>query len=140
MDGVFEFNDNEIQTENKSGNIKISNDVVAAIAAISAEEVNGVARMYTSIPDAIAEKFAGKKNKGKGVRVSITEAGIMVDLIIVADFGVRLRNVSEEVQKNVKQNVETMTGMTVTEVNVRVESINFGKSILNDDVEIIDED
>ena len=139
MDGVFEFNDNEIHTENKSGNIKISNDVVAAIAAISAEEVKGVAHMYTSIPDAIAEKFAGKKNKGRGVKVSINEDGIAVELVIVADFGVRLRNVSEEVQKNVKQNVETMTGMSVTEINVRVESVNFEKH-LSDDVKIIDED
>ena len=140
MDGVFEFNDNEIHAENKSGNIKISNDVVAAIAAISAEEVKGVAGMYTTISDAIAEKIAGKKNKGKGVKITINETGISVDLTIVADFGVRLRDISESVQKNVRRDVETMTGMSVTEVNVRVESVKFIKTESQPDVEIIEED
>lgn len=138
MDDIFEFTDNEIRTENSTGNIKISNDVVAAIASISAEEVTGVAHMYTSIPDAIAEKFAGKKNQTKGVKVAIDENGIAIDLVIVADFGVRLRDISEAVQVNVRQNVGTMTGMTVTQVNVRVESVRFTKTKSSDDVQVID--
>lgn len=138
MDDIFEFTDNEIRSENSTGNIKISNDVVAAIASVSAEEVNGVAHMYTSIPDVIAEKFAGKKNQSKGVKVSVDENGISLELVIVADFGVRLREVCEAVQNNVRQNVGTMTGMTVTQVNVRVENVSFSTSKASDDVEVID--
>ncbi|MBQ7974753.1 MAG: Asp23/Gls24 family envelope stress response protein [Clostridia bacterium] len=139
MDDIFEISDNEIRTENTSGNIKISNDVVAAIAGISAEEVKGVAHMYTSLSGAIAEKLGSKKNQSKGVKVVIGEQGIAVDLIIVAQYGVRLRDVSEAVQRNVRENVETMTGMNVTEVNVRVEGVSFDNQKTSDDVKIIDE-
>lgn len=139
-DNFFEFNENDIETESSNGNVKISNDVVAAIAGVSAEETKGVARMYTSISGAIAEKFASKKNLSKGVKVDILPEGITLDLYIVVDYGTRIREVAEAVQANVKSNVESMTGMDIKAVNVHIEGVGFEKKAQNpDDVKIIDE-
>ena len=141
MDDILEFNENEIQTEGSGGSVKISGDVIAAIAGVSAEETKGVARMYTSLSGTIAEKFVSKKNQSKGVKVDVSENGINIDICIVTKYGVRIRDVAEAVQENVRNNVETMTGMDVLSVDVHVESVEFEKNTFNDfnDVKIIDE-
>ena len=135
-DNFFEFNDNDIETESSNGSVKISNDVIAAIAGVSAEETKGVAYMYTSISGAIAEKFVNRKNLSKGVKVEMLSDGIELDLYVVIDFGARIREVAEAVQSSVKSNVESMTGMEVKAVNVHIESVSFEKKA---DVEIIEE-
>lgn len=135
-DNFFEFNENDIETEGSNGCVKISNDVIAAIAGVSAEETKGVACMYTSISGAIAEKFVSRKNLSKGVKVEILPEGIELDLYIVIDFGTRVREVAEAVQSSVKSNVESMTGMEVKAVNVHIEGVSFEKKA---EVEIIEE-
>ncbi len=135
-DNFFEFNENDIETESSNGSVKISNEVIAAIAGVSAEETKGVAYMYTSISGAIAEKFVSRKNLSKGVKVEILPEGIELDLYIVIDFGTRIREVAEAVQSSVKSNVESMTGMEVKAVNVHIESVSFEKKA---DVQIIEE-
>lgn len=130
------FFETDIETESSNGSVKISNDVIAAIAGVSAEETKGVAYMYTSISGAIAEKFVNRKNLSKGVKVEIFPEGIELDLYIVIDFGARVREVAEAVQSSVKSNVESMTGMEVKAVNVHIESVSFEKKA---EVEIIEE-
>lgn len=138
-DKFFEFNENDIEAEISNGSVKISNDVVAAIAGVSAEETKGVACMYTSISGAIAEKFVSRKNLSKGVKVEMLPEGIELDLYIVVDFGVRIREVAEAVQSSVKSNVESMTGMEVKAVNVHIEGVSFEKKAEKPEVEIIEE-
>ena len=141
MDDILEFNNNDIETENVGGNVRISGDVIAAIAGVSAEETKGVAGMYTSLSGTIAEKFTSKKSLSKGVKVDINEEGINLDVYIIINYGVRIRDVAESVQDSVKSNVETMTGMDVLSVDVHVEGVKFDKTIGNkdNDVEIVDE-
>ena len=133
MDDILEFDENEITTESVGGSVKISSEVIAAIAGVSAEETKGVARMYTSFSGAIAEKLGSKKNLSKGVRVDKTENGINLDIFIVIKYGLRIRDVAESVQDSVKNNVETMTGMDVLSVDVHVESVEFDKMPTEDD-------
>ena len=138
-DNFYEFNENDIEAEISNGSVKISNDVVAAIAGVSAEETKGVAYMYTSISGAIAERLVSRKNLSKGVKVEMLPDGIELDLYIVVDFGERIREVAEAVQSSVKSNVESMTGMEVKVVNVHVEGVNFEKKSQEPDVEGIEE-
>ena len=141
MDDILEFNDKDIETENAGGNVRISGDVIAAIAGVSAEETKGVAGMYTSLSGTIAEKLGSKKSLSRGVKVDVTEDGINLDLYIIINYGVRIRDVAESVQDSVKNNVETMTGMDVLSVDVHVEGVKFDKapSQKDNDVQIVDE-
>ncbi len=109
------------------GNINISVDVVSTIAGIAASEIEGVANMYSSLAGGIAEIFSSKKNAGKGVRVEMKEKSVVIDLYIVVDYGVRVPELSWEIQEKVKNNIETMTGLEVEKVNIHVEGVSFEK-------------
>jgi len=110
------------------GKIKISLDVVSTIAGIAAAETKGVAGMYTSFADGLAGKFGAKKNQNKGVKVEMNNGVINVDLYIVVSYGVRIPELAWEIQETVKNNIETMTGLSVEKVNIHIEGVSFAKT------------
>ncbi len=113
------------ETEDKIGNVKISVEVIATVASIATNEIKGVAGMSGTALGGIADILGGKKNKGKGVKVEITDDSCVIDLNIVVDYGVRIPDIAWDVQENVKNSVESMTGMTVSKINIHVDGINF---------------
>ncbi|MCI8520989.1 MAG: Asp23/Gls24 family envelope stress response protein [Clostridia bacterium] len=122
--------DTATETEEESiGNIKISIDVVSTIAGIAASEIEGVAGMYGTFAGGIAEMLGAKKNPSKGVKVDMGDGSVSIDLYIVVDYGVRIPELSWEIQESVKNNVETMTGLDVLKVNIHIEGVSFEKEI-----------
>lgn len=122
--------DTATETEEESiGNIKISIDVVSTIAGIAASEIEGVAGMYGTFAGGIAEMLGAKKNPSKGVKVDMGDGSVSIDLYIVVDYGVRIPELSWEIQESVKSNVETMTGLDVLKVNIHIEGVSFEKEI-----------
>lgn len=114
----------ERRERNELGDVRIANEVVAVIAGLAAVEVDGVAGMSGGIAGGIAEML-GRKSLAKGVKVEVGEAQSAVDLYVVVDFGVRIPDVSWQIQENVKRAIETMTGLEVVEVNVHVQGVHF---------------
>lgn len=115
------------ETDENMGNIKIAVDVVTTIAGIAASEIEGVSNMYSSIAGGIAEILGAKKNPGKGVKVEMKEDSVVVDLFIIVEYGIRIPELAWEIQETVKENIETMTGLSVEKVNIHVEGISFDK-------------
>lgn len=133
MDDIIDMNENNdeiVSTEltGASGTVRISAEVVSTIAGIAAEESKGVAYMYyTSFSGVIAEKLGTKKSQAKGVRVEMSDGSVSVDVYIVIKYGMRVHEVAAGVQESVKNNIETMTGLNVSAVNVHIEGVCFEK-------------
>ncbi|MGC8489257.1 MAG: Asp23/Gls24 family envelope stress response protein [Clostridia bacterium] len=106
------------------GGIHIATDVVQTIAGLAATEVSGVAGMAGGIVGGIAEML-GRKNLAKGVKVDIEDGIAVVDLFIAVEFGSRIPDVAYSVQQRVRQTVESMTGLSVREVNIHVQGVAF---------------
>lgn len=113
-------------TNSELGVVKISEEVVSIIAGLAAIEIKGVAGMSGGLAGGIAE-ILGKKNLSKGVKVSVGEKEAAVDLFIIVDYGVRIPDVAFQIQENVKKAIETMTGLSVIEVNIHVQGVEMGK-------------
>jgi len=112
----------ELDERLELGTIKIANEVVAIIAGLAASEVEGVVGMTGNLTSGITE-LLGKKNLTKGVKVEVGEKECACDLSIVVKFGVKLSEVCKSVQENVKNAIESMTGLKVVEVNVHVTDV-----------------
>ena len=111
-----------VKSTNSLGAIRIADEVVSIIAGLAATEVDGVAGMSGGLVGGIAEML-GRKNFAKGVKVEVGEKEAAVDLYIIVKYGVRIPDVALAVQENVKQAIETMTGLTVVEVNIHVQGV-----------------
>ncbi len=110
--------------ETKLGTIRIADDVVSIIAGLAATEIDGIAGMSAGLVGGIAE-ILGRKNFAKGVKVEVGEREAAVDLYIIVKYGVRIPDVALAAQENVKQAIETMTGLSVVEVNIHVQGVGF---------------
>ena len=118
-------NEKEVVKKDSSlGAIRIADEVVSIIAGLAATEVDGIAGMSGGIAGGIAEML-GRKNFAKGVKVEVGEKEAAVDLYIIVKYGVRIPDIALAVQENVKQAIETMTGLSVVEVNVHVQGVGF---------------
>ena len=139
-------------TESDQGSIRISEDVVASIAALSASESKGVSGLYSSLTSDIVG-FISKKNLSKGVRIELGDDDtVKVEIGFLALFGYNICDVAKEVQEsfsheillatvdgklqelhkkvkeNVKSSIESMTGLRVVEINVHVGGVTFKPS------------
>lgn len=106
-----------------NANVKIANDVVGKIAAIAALEVEGVAAMGNNITTEILGKI-GAKNLLKNVKVDVLGKEISIDIMVTIEYGYNIPATSQKVQARVKQSVENMTGLTVSDVDVRIAGIS----------------
>ena len=123
----FETNNITLRADdNNVGSVQIADDVVAMIAALAAAEVEGVSSVVGDITNEVMSKVAVKKLT-KGVRVDLLDNVVTIDLSIMLGYGYPIPETSRQVQEKVKNSVETMTGLTVEDVNIRVAAVNMDK-------------
>lgn len=113
--------------EDKLGEVKIADEVVAIIAGLASTEVEGVSSMAGNITNELVSKL-GMKNLSKGIRVKVSEGVVRVDVALNIAYGYAIMDVSSKVQERVKAAIENMTGLEVSGVNVRIASVVMGKS------------
>ena len=108
-----------------SGTITFASDVVATIAGIAAAEVEGVAVMV-NVPN--GGNLLGKNRAvTKGVKVEVGTEEVSVDLYMVIEYGQPIQKVAQDVQENVRRQIESMTGLHVVRVDVHVQEVSFEK-------------
>jgi uncharacterized alkaline shock family protein YloU len=112
--------------EGELGVIQIADEVIAIIAGLAATEVEGVSSMAGNITNELVAKL-GMKNLAKGVKVELLENSVIIVVAINVAFGISVPEVSRKVQEKIISAVETMTGLNVAEVNVKIAGIEMEK-------------
>lgn len=106
------------------GKVEIAPEVIEVITGIAASEIEGLSTMRGNFATGVVERF-GKKSHSKGVKVELTETGVLIDLYVVLDFGVSIPKVAEKLQMNIRQALKNMTALDAEEVNVHVVGIEM---------------
>ncbi|WP_026525346.1 MULTISPECIES: Asp23/Gls24 family envelope stress response protein [unclassified Butyrivibrio] len=117
----------ELQTtqgKKKIGSVKLADDVVAKIATLAALEIDGVSAMAGGITNENIEKYSSK-NVLKSSKVFLGEGKVRVDLSILMRYSYNIPATSKQVQDRVKTSIQNMTGLDVTDVNVRIAGITI---------------
>ena len=120
MDG--QRNTYKIYDNSDLGDVRISDDVLAVIAAMAATEVDGVLAMAGNITSELISKL-GMKKLSKGVHVEVSEGSVLVHLSIINRMNENIVSISKKVQDKVKSTLENMTGMEVANVNVNISNV-----------------
>lgn len=115
-----------LQEDESIGAVQIADDVVAMIASLATTEVEGVSAMTGNITNELMSKV-GMKSLTKGVKVDVLEGNVTVDLAVTMEYGYNIPATCQKVQNKVKAAIENMTGLTCTDVNIRIAGINMKK-------------
>ena len=126
MEKEYSRNTYVLQDDEHKGMVQIADDVVAVIAGLAATEVKGVAAMAGNITNEIMSKV-GRKNLSKGVKISVNGNRVKIALAIMMEYGYNIPGTCSKVQDRVKNAVQNMTGLTVTDVDIRIASVEMRK-------------
>ena len=97
----------------EGGNVMISEDVVATIVEHTLTEVEGVVKGGSDV--------VGKKSWGKGLRIAIAEDNsVSIGCNVIVVYGESVVEVAKSIQEAVSNAVESVTGVTVSDVHVNV--------------------
>ncbi len=123
MAKATERSTHKIEAGTNLGEVQIADEVVAMIAGLAATEVEGVASMAGNITSDVINKL-GMKTLSKGVKVEMGES-VKVALALNLAYGYNIPDTSAKVQAKVKNAIENMTGLTVSDVNIRIASVDM---------------
>ena len=116
-----------IRSIDERGSINIAENVVAVIAASAAVDIDGVYGLYQS-PGRDLTTASGRKGISKGIRVSIEEENVVVDVFIIAEIGYSVSEIGVKVQKKVMSAIEETVGVKVGTVNVHICGVSLKKA------------
>lgn len=104
--------------EAEKGNVGISRDVVTAIAGIAASEIDGIANLRAG--DSTFRRGEGMK---RFVDTTVEGDVVTVTVRITVLYGNPIHKVAKQVQTRIKAEIERMTGLRVSAVNVDVQRL-----------------
>jgi uncharacterized alkaline shock family protein YloU len=116
----------ELVTE--EGRTTIADAVVEKVAGMAARQLGGVYALgsgATRAFGAIKEAMGSGPSPNTGVTVEVGERQAAIDLDITVEYGVSIIDLSQAVRRNVIDQVERMTGLEVTEVNIDVHDVHI---------------
>ena len=112
----------QIEGNNSFGDVVIADGVLAIIAGIAATEVEGVHSMDGGWSGQFISKL-GIKDLARGVKVQVREGEVKLDLSLNMEYGYAIPKVSDLVQDKVSASINNMTGLNVSEVNIRISGV-----------------
>ncbi len=123
MESLNVSNDNDFSSE-----VKISNDVIATVAALAATEVEGVDSLSGNATNESVKKY-GIRNGSKGVNVEFNDEGksVYCRLGVTMKFGYSIPETCVTVQDKVKNAIESMIGLEVTDVSINIGDVNVDR-------------
>lgn len=116
----------EIQSQ--YGKISIREEVIAIISGVAAMECYGLVGMAPRNVQEELTDLLRRDNLERGVDVQFSEDSISIQLYIVVEYGVKISEVARNVQERVKYAVETMLGLQVDRINVKVQSVRVTRA------------
>lgn len=113
--------------EKTLGSVRISPQVLATIARLTALSVPGVLRMHRDLSSGV-DRLLRVRGGIEGVQVNVVDDAVTVDLCIVAAADVNLYSLGRQIQGQVSRAISEMVGMPVLSVNVRIGDVADAQS------------
>lgn len=119
-DRIEEFNDGR-ELEYEESKLIIEDKVVAKIARIAINGVDGILEMKGNIADSIGSFFSGRDEQSTaGVSVEVGEKEAKINLDVIIEYGKNATRIFQDIKRAVTNNIKEMTGLDVVTVNVDV--------------------
>ena len=111
--------------EEKNGTVKIADDVIAVCVLNATLKTGGVSALSGGLTDSISRNILGKEPLYKGIKINQNDDGVVIDVSVIVDYGVKIPAVAWDIQENVKNEVEEIIDIPVTAVNIHVAGVHF---------------
>ncbi|MFA5658123.1 MAG: Asp23/Gls24 family envelope stress response protein [Oscillospiraceae bacterium] len=112
--------------KSQAGTLKVSEAVIATITRLATNEVSGVEGIET--PSSKLKNVFLKHSENDAVKIRLTGDVVEISIGVTVKMGCNVVSIAEEIQENVKSSVQSMTGVTVSRVNVCIAGLVFDEA------------
>lgn len=113
-----------LQIETSKGNIYYSSELIKNIVVLSTIECSGVVSMANKNVQKNSNEVL-KDNKNSGVKVTLVEKKLNVDVFVIVKYGFKVSVIANEIIHKIKNNVENYTGLIVNSITVNVQGVSI---------------
>ncbi|MEA1939381.1 MAG: Asp23/Gls24 family envelope stress response protein [Candidatus Caldatribacteriota bacterium] len=114
-----------IEEKKSLGEVNIVSEVIATIISRTVITIEGVVGLASHSKGGIGT-LLGIKELEKGIKVDLKEnKEIYTTISVIVEYGSIIIEVAKKIQKKVKEELETKTGLTVSEINVNIQGVNI---------------
>ncbi|MCR5715486.1 MAG: Asp23/Gls24 family envelope stress response protein [Lachnospiraceae bacterium] len=115
----------ELKEDTGMGSVKIADDVVAKIAILAAQEVEGIAKPSSTKATDLMRNI-GYDSSTRGSKVEIYGKKVRVDIALTVEYGYNIPATCQKAQNKIQNTIENMTGLEVTDINIRIAGVHVG--------------
>lgn len=108
--------------------IQITHDAIAELVMYAASQADGVAEVGGNLGAGL-NHLLGRATTWRGVRIDVDGREVDVSLHLIVRYGVRIPEVAQCVQEQVKEQVERATGLKVKSVDIHIQGLSFGEAL-----------
>lgn len=115
----------KVKAKEVLGEVNIVPEVIATIISRTVIGIPGVAGLATRAKGGIGT-LLGAKELEKGINVDLREnKEVSTTISVILEYGSIIIDVAKEIQKKIKGELETKTGLKVTGVNVNIQGVHI---------------
>lgn len=133
---------NKPESKNTKTNIKgeltYEDKVLQKIVGLCLNDIKGLLTVDGGFFANVADKLVNTNDVTSGVDVEVGKKQVAVDLNIVAEYGIDIPALYDQIKQKIVENVDEMTGLDVIEVNVTVVDVKTRAEHEHDSVSVQD--
>ncbi|RMC44960.1 Asp23/Gls24 family envelope stress response protein [Lactobacillus sp. ESL0230] len=130
-----------VQTNSKQeikGDLNYDTKVIQKIIGIALSDVKGLLTVNGGFFSNLADKIVNNDDVTSGVNVEVGKKQVAVDIEIVAEYGIQISKLYDQIKQKIHDKVKEMTDLDTVEVNVTVVDIKTKEQHEKDSVSLQD--
>ncbi len=113
-----------LKKENIQGQLKVSKDVIFTITKNAVLDIDGICSIANDKKKILRNMFLSQTDS-ESIDINFVNDTVEISISLYVNPGVKVKSIAEQVQNNVKNEVQSMTGITVSKVNVTISEVKF---------------
>jgi uncharacterized alkaline shock family protein YloU len=110
------------ESRTELGTIRIHKNVIASIASLAAEEIDGVKKVGLSPKGNILELINKKYFSGIKVEIDKDEE-VRIEIPLIVKYGFNIPDTANKTQESVRNALEKMTNLSIKDIDINVQGI-----------------
>ena len=106
------------------GQLKVSKDVIVTITKNAILQIDGVCSIANAKKKMLKGLFLPKTDL-ESINIDFVNDTVEISVYLYVKPGAKVKSVAEQVQNKVKNEVQSMTGVTVSKVNVTISDVKY---------------
>lgn len=112
------------------GSINISRTIIETLIHLILQDIKGIVipkkNIFSKITETVVKGGSEESEKlAQEIRVEIKPDSLIVNLFLVINYGIRIPDLTWEIQTKVKEKIKEITGLEIDVINVHIQGIRY---------------